>query len=787
MGKFLRVKNSHERFNLFDVIFFIIVCCITLWLFTTSKYMHSITGDTGDGAYAIFAGISRSLQQGELPLWYPYLWGGISGVGCIYTQLFYPITLLLCKFLFDPSAGYLSYNIIMWNQIIHVIILCLSLYTLLRIIKFRQFSCAIITIAGTFNFNSLRSIGWISLFNSTVWLPLLLAFSILFLREKSKKSWGYCAFAGLTLGMIGLANQAQSLLIIILIFIFLYLFYVYDYRNDKNQIKRITFQSLIFGMIGICISGVSLFPFIEFQFNATRFIPGAVAVNKLEKLNLESFLENSVPINELNGIFMGAGRYGWFSIGIFFAFLLLLSFFIKVKINKTVYYFAQFSLIFNLLYSIALIFPYILYYVPFYNAIREPFLYAPYIGIMASILAAYSLDKILSILIERDSKKVLSENFINLPCMLITLLVFIGLTLLPEHMNSLKFIVVACLIVFICLLAYRIYNRKKQIKLITIIAMVIILVGVYIDFYSFSRTFGSFKYTSEDADLKVSQVNESVKSILAKDPPSTANLYRICSWGDTSYPKNEAAVLGYYDALAYLNPIYTKVYNIHKELDLRKRAQLQNIKYFVYTDKADKNFVDWFNKKYNFKHAFTIDGVYRTYDDKEPSTVTICASELNLGHAWLVYDAILYSTNEVSDKNIIATLNDPNIDLSKTALVNASTLNNKNLNLHGVSNVSSVLITSHKSNTISMLVNSDKPSLLITSESSFPGWKSYVDGKRVPIIEVNYAFNGVFLDAGSHIVEFKYMPNSFIMGICTLTIAIAIIIFLILKYFVRSG
>lgn len=58
-----------------------------------------------------------------------------------------------------------------------------------------------------------------------------------------------------------------------------------------------------------------------------------------------------------------------------------------------------------------------------------------------------------------------------------------------------------------------------------------------------------------------------------------------------------------------------------------------------------------------------------------------------------------------------------------------------------------------------------EPSLLVLSDTFFPGWKAYVDGAEVPILRANYLFRAVVLPAGVHEVVFEYHPASFRAGL----------------------
>jgi hypothetical protein len=54
--------------------------------------------------------------------------------------------------------------------------------------------------------------------------------------------------------------------------------------------------------------------------------------------------------------------------------------------------------------------------------------------------------------------------------------------------------------------------------------------------------------------------------------------------------------------------------------------------------------------------------------------------------------------------------------------------------------------------------------VLILTDILYPGWSASLDGKPVPIYPANYAFRGVVLTPGRHLIEFAYRPTSFVLG-----------------------
>jgi hypothetical protein len=58
--------------------------------------------------------------------------------------------------------------------------------------------------------------------------------------------------------------------------------------------------------------------------------------------------------------------------------------------------------------------------------------------------------------------------------------------------------------------------------------------------------------------------------------------------------------------------------------------------------------------------------------------------------------------------------------------------------------------------------------MLVLRDQDFPGWQAYVDGVRAPLCRADYLFRAVPLAPGEHLVEFRYRPLSFGIGLSLL-------------------
>ena len=64
---------------------------------------------------------------------------------------------------------------------------------------------------------------------------------------------------------------------------------------------------------------------------------------------------------------------------------------------------------------------------------------------------------------------------------------------------------------------------------------------------------------------------------------------------------------------------------------------------------------------------------------------------------------------------------------------------------------------------ITLAANAPVPSVLLLNDKYDPYWTATVDGRPAPVLKCNFIMRGVALDAGSHVVEFKYnFPHQFL-------------------------
>jgi hypothetical protein len=74
-------------------------------------------------------------------------------------------------------------------------------------------------------------------------------------------------------------------------------------------------------------------------------------------------------------------------------------------------------------------------------------------------------------------------------------------------------------------------------------------------------------------------------------------------------------------------------------------------------------------------------------------------------------------------------------------------------------------IVDYKNQRVSIRAALNSPGVLILADSFYPGWRAYVDGRETQILRANLFFRAVVLSPGDHVVEFRYDPASFKIGL----------------------
>ncbi|MEN3039655.1 MAG: YfhO family protein, partial [Candidatus Kryptonium sp.] len=86
------------------------------------------------------------------------------------------------------------------------------------------------------------------------------------------------------------------------------------------------------------------------------------------------------------------------------------------------------------------------------------------------------------------------------------------------------------------------------------------------------------------------------------------------------------------------------------------------------------------------------------------------------------------------------------------------------IKIEPTSNNAYVELIKYQIQKIILKVNATGNNLLFLSETWYPNWKCYIDGKEVPVYKANYVFRAVVVPPGTHEIVFIYEDKEFELG-----------------------
>ena len=92
-----------------------------------------------------------------------------------------------------------------------------------------------------------------------------------------------------------------------------------------------------------------------------------------------------------------------------------------------------------------------------------------------------------------------------------------------------------------------------------------------------------------------------------------------------------------------------------------------------------------------------------------------------------------------------------------------------------------VEFVSESNNRLKLMVRTKEKGFFVLSDTYFPGWKVFVNGKERKIYRADYNFRAIPLNAGEYEIQFIYNPITFKVGILISLLTL----FGIVAYFVR--
>jgi len=251
--------------------------------------------------------INESLRAGELPLWNPYIFAGQPFLAAGQNATLYPLSVV---FLLLPLT--LAYALF---AALHYWLAACAMYLLARVLGLRPFAATVSGIIYAFSGFMVVSVVFPMVVSAAAWLPAILAFVELTLREEEKRlglgDWSfarilfYALLAGILIGAQFLAGHVEMSYYILLVVAFYAAWRILG-MNISLRARQINWRGILRAgavMCGIVLLGLAL---------------AAIQILPLFELVRANFREGSVSYSDVAGWALPSRQIATFLIPDFF-------------------------------------------------------------------------------------------------------------------------------------------------------------------------------------------------------------------------------------------------------------------------------------------------------------------------------------------------------------------------------------------------------------------------------------------------------------------------------------
>ncbi|KPL04074.1 MAG: hypothetical protein AMJ90_02140 [candidate division Zixibacteria bacterium SM23_73_2] len=754
-------------FKFLPVVLFALLSVILFHQFIFSDQM--LFGTDTIEAGVMFRDFYKSFvnQYHAIPLWNPYLFGGMPFVDAMHGDTFYPLAFIQFFLPLHKALG--------WKLVLTVFLTGLFTYLCLRAFGFDR---GISTLGGLAYMFSANLVSWVyggqdGRMYITCLLPLLF-----FFLEKSlnTKRFIYYLGLGMAIGLLILANHPQlayyALWAVGLYFIFRLVLHYKDQKEKSfaQRIKPLVKPVLLFVFavfIGLALSLIQLLPPYIY---VNKYSPRAEGARGYDyatswSSHPEELVSQVVP--EFCGYTVQQENTYWgrnpFKLnsdygGIVFLFFAFLSLFV-IKSRKK-YFFLGLVLL-ALIYSLGAHTPiYRLFYwlVPQVKNFRAPSLIFFLFNFSAVFLGCLGLERILNDKKTKEDQKIIF-NFLKVAVIIFALLAILfsigGKALLSiwntvlypdislgkkgilsENLTSISgglwisFILVG----LVALAVYLLFRQKLPREAFLVWIGVLLVFDLWRVDFKFIHNYDYHSHFREDFAVKFLKGDpEPSRTLVIPGTYSTNNflaLHRIkqvFGGHGNQLKRYDEFTERYYREDASDQKEY---YQRYAEFLFGPKPELLNAKYILSRTELDYP---------KFEKVSQGDGVVIHKNKGYLPKVRIVHQYEVIGDQKKILERI--KEPDFDYKNSVILEEDPHLDLGQEDTLSVTEWGE---------------MVQDKINIMSVKVKLQAPGIVVLSDNFYPAWKAYVDGKEKKIFRANYVFRALALEDGEHMIRFVF-------------------------------
>ena len=472
----------HQTLPVYTYILMVLLFILFSWRLFSGDAALNMFRDNELQIGPIFSFFSKSISGLEAPLWMHAVLGGVPVYNFPQASAYYPFYFFVFDIYSTPLKSMAALHGV---TLLHIAILQINVYILLRTLKISKMGSILGTTFIVFSLTTYEIMKWPQVMASFSWMPLYLAGLIRLIETPRKPSAAFLtigAFSMMTYAMVG-----QSLIFAGLLTCFLFAGSLFATGGASPTLvfQRITSLSLALG-IALLISAVVLFPVVYDLGNMVRWVASDHSIKGDATIPFKYFITDQLLPAEISSfIFPGGHRHDISHpyVGVL-PILFALGAFVFKERHWTIVPFAVIAL-YSLLSAFGDNFglAQLNYHIPIINKIREPSYFLLPFNLALGVLAAFGFDSLRrrTISIRKTGTRLhwlryvafVVAGLLLVACLffcrsyspalsvLLSIWVFFGATFLLPASNR-QYAKIGCLVLFFCALAIQLITVVWQ-------------------------------------------------------------------------------------------------------------------------------------------------------------------------------------------------------------------------------------------------------------------------------------------------------------------------------------
>ncbi|MDP3025387.1 MAG: YfhO family protein [candidate division Zixibacteria bacterium] len=765
-----RISQDNKIFKYLPFILFAVLTILMFreFIFSNQMLYGSDTIEAGVMFRSFYANFVKQFHS--IPLWNPYLFGGLPFVDAMHGDTFYPLAIL--QFILP------IYKALGWKLVLTIFLAGIFTFYCMRTLGFSRGISIIGALAYMFSANL---VSWVYAgHDGRMYVTSLLPLNLLFLEKslRSRKLIHFILFGG-TIGLLILANHPQLAYFAMWgLGLYFLMSLIWDYKDNRKVARLIkpVAYFVVALVLGLALSLVQILPPYIY---VNKYSPRAEGARGYEfatswSFHPEELVSQFVP--EFAGLNLETENSYWgrnpFKINSDYGGIVPLLFAIVALVlvrNRKVWFFSGLGLL-ALIYSLGAhtpLFRLFYYFVPQVKSFRAPGLILFLLVFSVLVMALFGLEKILHGVKDLKDKKKINK------LLLVVVLIFFGFAFLFSVAGS------GLLSLWNGILYSDIPAQKKDIMLLNLpnitrgfwISFLLVggvVAGVYLylqgklkrsyflfwigallflDLWRWDAKFiQNFDYqTYFQKDQAIDYLKQDKEPYRALVIPGTFPMSNFLAFYGIDeafgYHGNELKRYDDFTEKSYLESARTQAEYGQRYLDFLfgPKPDLLNVKYLL------------------FRGVFPDTSKYK---------LVLRAGDKNLyiNSNYLPRARMVYKYEVIKDKDkILQRLKEPDFDYRGSIILEEEP------KIEGCRDASLCVstparVTEDKINSLTVEAETDKPGLLVLSENAYPAWKAFVDGKETKIYTADYIFRAIPLEKGKHKIDLIYSSKPYNIG-----------------------